>query len=139
MERSCELQDIIAAWWEAFSRGDDTWFDRHVSRRADVRLVGTDSNEWLEGQGVGEFIKGAVEALDGALKISPGEPVAFRDGNVAWGNTRPTLALPDGTETNFRWSAVFRREDGEWKAVQIHASVAIPDEELLGRDFRADR
>jgi hypothetical protein len=139
MERSCELQDIIAAWWEAFSRGDGTWFDRHVSRRADVRLVGTDSNEWLEGHGVGEFIKGAVEALDGALKISPGEPVAFRDGNVAWGNTRPTLTLPDGTEINFRWSAVFRQEDGEWKAVQIHASVAIPDEELLGRDFRADR
>jgi hypothetical protein len=39
-----------------------------------------------------------------------------------------------GSEINLRWSAVFRRDDGEWKVMQIHASVAIPDEELLGRD-----
>jgi hypothetical protein len=140
MERSPELREMIADWWEAFSRGDGTWFERHVSREAEVRLAGTDSNEWLEGQRVGEFLKGAVEALGGTLKISPGEPVAFRAGNVGWGNTRPTLTLPDGRQIDFRWSAVFRQEDGEWKAVQIHASVAIPDEELLGVDLpRADR
>ena len=132
MERSPELQQMIVDWWHAFSRGDGSWFERHVSRGAAVRLAGTDSNEWLEGQRVGEFLKGAVEALGGTLKISPGEPVAFREGNVGWGNTRPTLTLPGGNEINFRWSAVFRRDDGKWKAVQIHASVAIPDEELLG-------
>ncbi|MEX2555213.1 MAG: nuclear transport factor 2 family protein [Actinomycetota bacterium] len=134
MERSPELEEVIVDWWDAFSRGDGSWFDRHVSRGAAVRLAGTDSNEWLAGGRVGEFLKGAVEALGGTLKISPGEPVAFREGNVGWGNTRPTLTLRGGNEINFRWSAVFRREDGEWKAVQIHASVAIPDEELLGTD-----
>lgn len=60
--------------------------------------------------------------------------LAFREGNVGWGNTRPTLTLRGGNEITFRWSAVFRRENGEWKAVQIHASVAIPDEELLATD-----
>ena len=139
MERSPELQEMIVDWWQAFSRGDGSWFDRHVSRGAAVRLAGTDSNEWLEGRRVGEFLKAAVEALGGTLKISPGEPVAFREGNVGWGNTRPTLTLRGGSEINLRWSAVFRREDGEWKAVQIHASVAIPDEELLGRTPWADR
>jgi ketosteroid isomerase-like protein len=132
MERSPELQEMIADWWDAFSRGDGGWIERHVSREAAVRLAGTDSNEWLEGQRVGEFLKKAVEELGGTLKIFPGEPVAFRAGNVGWGNTRPTLTLPGGRSINFRWSAVFRQEDDGWKAVQIHASVAIPDEELLG-------
>jgi SnoaL-like domain len=135
MERSPELQRMMADWWEAFSRGDGTWFDRRVSREEDLRLAGTDSNEWLEGQRVGEHIKGAVEALGGTIKIFPGHPVACREGNVGWGSSRPTLTLPDGREINLRWSAVFRQEDGEWRTVQLHLSVAVPDEELLGMEI----
>jgi hypothetical protein len=135
MERSPELQELIADWFEAFSRGDGTWLHRHVSPEADVRLIGTDPNECLEGQRVGGFLKSAAEAIGGDVEISPGEPVAVREGNVGWAITRPTFTLPDGREITPRRSAVFRREDGEWKAVQIHASVGIPNEELLGMDF----
>lgn len=34
MERSPELEDVIVDWWHAFSRGDGSWFDGHVSRGA---------------------------------------------------------------------------------------------------------
>lgn len=132
MERSPELEEIIARWFESAARGDGSWVDRHVSRDADVLLVGTDPDEWLEGEKVGEFLKGEAEAMGGSVTISPGEPIAFREGDVGWGITRPTLTLPDGRRVSPRWSAVFRREDGEWKAVQIHASVGISNEELLG-------
>jgi len=130
MERSPELEEIIARWFESAARGDGSWVDRHVSRDADVLLVGTDPDDWLEGEKVGEFLKGEAEAMGGSVTISPG--VAFREGDVGWGTTRPTLTLPDGRRVSPRWSAVFRREDGEWKAVQIHASVGISNEELLG-------
>ena len=132
MERSPELQELVAEWWQAFSSGDGAWFARHVSRDAGVRLIGTDPDDWQEGQQVGGFITGAVEALGGKVKIVPGEPDAFREGNVGWAITRPTLTMPDGSEIDLRWSAVFRQEDGKWKAVQIHASVGFPDEELPG-------
>jgi hypothetical protein len=132
MQRSPELEGIVVDWFEAFSRGDGPWFERHVSREGDVRLIGTDPADWQEGQRVGEFLKEAVEALGGNVKVSAGDPIGLREGNIGWGITRPTLTLPDGKEVSLRWSAVFRDEDGEWKAVQIHASVGIPDEELLG-------
>jgi hypothetical protein len=135
MERAPELEEIIAEWFESASRGDGSWVDRHVSRDADVLLVGTDPNEWLQGPRVGEFLKGEAETIAGDVDISPGEPVAFREGDVGWGITRPTLTLPDGKSVSPRWSAVFRREDGDWKAVQIHASVGIPNEQLLGMEL----
>jgi hypothetical protein len=135
MERAPELEAIIAGWFEAASKGDGSWVDRHVSREPDALLVGTDPNEWIQGERVGEFLKGEAEAMAGTVDISPGEPVAFREGDVGWGITRPTLKLPDGNAVSPRWSAVFRREDGEWKAVQIHASVGIPNEQLLGMEL----
>jgi hypothetical protein len=135
MEQSPELQEIIAGWFESAARGDGSWVDRHVSRDPAALLVGTDPNEWLQGERVGEFLKGEAEAMGGTVKISPGEPVAFSEGNFGWGITRPTLTLPDGRTITPRWSAVFRREDGEWKAVQIHASVGIPNEQLLGMEL----
>jgi hypothetical protein len=133
MERSPELQELIGAWFEAFSRGDGTWIKRHISRKDDVRLIGTDPSNWYEGRHVGEFLGGAVDELRGTVSIVPSEDMlALREGSIAWGITRATLLLPDATEVAFRWSAVFRQEEGEWKAVQIHGSIGVPDEELLG-------
>ncbi len=135
MERSPELEAIIADWFESVARGDGSWLDRHISRDAGSLLVGTDPDEWMEGERVAEFLKGEVEAMGGNVKVVPGEPVAFREGTVGWGITRPTLTLPDGREVTPRWSAVFHEEDGEWKAVQVHASVGVPNEELLGMEL----
>jgi ketosteroid isomerase-like protein len=132
VERSRDLEELIADWFEAFSRGDGAWIERHVSREDDVRLVGTDPGDWQEGHRVGDFLKKAVEDLGGTVKIVPGEVLGLRQGSVGWGVTRATLRLPGGKEIGFRWTAVFRQEDGEWKAVQIHGSIGVPDEELLG-------
>jgi hypothetical protein len=133
MERSPELRDLIGAWFEAFSQGDGAWIKRHISRENDVRLIGTDPSNWYEGQRVGEFLAEAVDELGGTVKILPADDLlALREGSIGWGITRATLQLPDGKEIGFRWSAVFRQDEGEWKAVQIHGSIGVPDEELLG-------
>src|SRR5436309_513200 len=54
---------------------------------------------------------------------------AFSEGTVGWGMTRFTLSFPDGSSVSPRWSAVFHREDGEWKFVQLHASIGVANEE----------
>jgi hypothetical protein len=127
MERSPELQAIITGWFAAVARGDAAWVERHVSREAGVRLVGTDPAEWLEGERVAEFLTGeVVSALGGGgITIEPRDAEAFREGSVGWGVTRPTLTLPNGRTVSPRWSAVFHREGGEWKLVQVHASVGV--------------
>ncbi len=133
MQPSSEIGAITAAWFEAVSKGDPTWVDRHISQKAEVRLVGTDPNEWLAGEQVAAFLKEEVQAMGNAVKVSMGELEAYQEGSAGWGLARPTLTLPNGKQISPRWSAVFHQEEGEWKLVQLHASVGISsNEELLG-------
>ena len=135
MQPSSELRTIIAAWFESVSKGDPSWVDRYISRKAGTRLVGTDPNELLAGERVAEFLKEEVQAMGGVVKVSIGEVEAYQEGSVGWGLARPTLTLPGGKQVFPRWSAIFHQEDGEWKLVQLHASVGIPNEELLGMEI----
>ena len=134
MQRSHELHTIIAAWfaaWESVSNDDPSWADRYLSRRAELHTVGSDPNEVFEGEEAFEHMKQEMKAM-GDLKFSSGEIKAYQEGLVGWGMARPTLTLPNGKQVPMRWSAVFHQEDGEWKMVQFHASVGVPNEQLLG-------
>jgi SnoaL-like domain len=124
MERSAELQDIILAAFEDYSSDNASAIERHTSRQAEVRLIGTDPDEWFEGEQAAEVLM--REAQDPSFRVS------FVEGSVGWASGRPTWMLEDGTEIPSRWTAVFHQEDGEWKMVQAHASVGVPDEELFG-------
>lgn len=130
-EQSPQLRALAVEWWDAFPRGDGEWFARHVSSTPETRLAGTDAEDWFRGKQVAEFLVAAVNSLAGTLKVSPGEPEAFQAGEVGWVCSRPVITVPDGPPVKFRWSVVFRREHDVWKAVQVHASAAIPDEVLL--------
>jgi hypothetical protein len=132
MKPSIELCAIIDSYFEAIATGNPAWTERHVSQGAVVRLVGTDPAEWLAGALVADFLKEEVKALSGVVRVAPGETEAYQEGSVGWGLTNPILTLPNGAAISPRWSAVFHREDGNWKLVQLHASVGIANETLLG-------
>ena len=135
MEPSSELRRIIEGWFEAASKGDVKWRDQHVSRNSRIRIVGTEPSEWLVGQQAYEFLKNEAEAVGGKIKISVDEAEAYAEGNVGWGVAKITIALPNGKRKSPRWSAVFHREDGEWKLVQLHASIGMSNEEAFGDIF----
>jgi hypothetical protein len=134
MQASPELHTIIAAWfiaWESVSNGKPFWADHHLSRRAELHTIGTDPSEWFEGEKAFEHMKQEMNET-GGIKFSPGEIKAWQEGAVGWGIAHPTLTLPNGKRVLIRWSAVFHQEEGEWKMVQLHMSVGIPNEQLLG-------
>jgi ketosteroid isomerase-like protein len=130
VEQSSELKRLVTAWFESASAGDASLVDRHVSRDPSARLIGSDPNEWVAGPDVAEFLRGEVERSGGKVSFRPSETEAFSDRAVGWAATRLTITLPDGRSISPRWSAVFHREDGEWKFVQTHASIAVPNEEV---------
>lgn len=130
MERSPELEGLVSAWFEAASKGDASLIDRHVSREGSTRLIGSDPTEWVAGPDVAGFLRGEVEGSGGNVSFSPSETEAFSEGSVGWAATRLTITLPDGKSVSPRWSAVFHREDGEWRFVQTHASIAVSNEEI---------
>jgi ketosteroid isomerase-like protein len=131
MERSSELEDLVRAWFDAASSGDASLVERHVSPGDGTRLIGSDPGERFSGGGaVAEFLRGEVEGAGGAANFAPSETEAFSEGTVGWATTSVTITMPDGKHVSPRWSAVFHRENDEWKFVQTHASIGVPNEEI---------
>jgi len=122
------LENLIVAWFETASRGDSSMVDRQVSRHEGTCLIGSDPDEWFRGPTAAESLIKQVEGSGGSVR-SPADTEAFTEGTVGWGSTRLTISFPDGTSVSPRWSAVFHQEDGDWKFVQLHASIALPDDE----------
>ena len=132
MEQDGSLRSVIVGWFESIVNADDTWRDRHVSRDPDLRIVGTDPAEWLKGDAAYAFLKGEADSVGGHVRIDVREVEAFSQGDVGWGVARPVIELPDGNTVAPRWSAVFRKENGNWMMVQLHASIAIGNAEAFG-------
>ena len=57
---------------------------------------------------------------------------AYREGSVGWMGDRAAWRLQDGTEVPFRLTAIFHKENGDWKIVQFHTSVGVPNESTVG-------
>jgi hypothetical protein len=51
---------------------------------------------------------------------------------MGWAADRRTMRLAGGKEITIRETFLFHQEDGDWKLVQCHASVAVPNAELVG-------
>jgi ketosteroid isomerase-like protein len=137
MERCQELEEIIRNWFAAAAAGDASWRDRHVSKHADLRIVGTDPEEFLDGDAAYQFLKNEAENVGGKVQVRVAEAEAFSEGSVGWGVALPVITLGDGATVSPRWSAVFHREDGGWKMVQLHASIAMGNREAFGDTFSA--
>lgn len=135
MQASPELREIINGWFTSVASGNSSWADRHISRGAGVRLIGTDPSEWLAGAEVAAFLKEEVKAMAGSVQVTLGETEAYTEGSVGWGVARPTLTMPGGMEIHPRWGAVFHREEGEWKLVQLHASIGLSNAEIFGMEM----
>jgi hypothetical protein len=41
---------------------------------------------------------------------------------------RVTVKLPNGTEIPIRHTRIFHQEDGVWKLVHLHVSIAVPND-----------
>lgn len=131
MERSSELEQLVAAWFEAATKGESSLIDDHVFGGDETRLIGSDPSEVFRGgAAVAEFLRGEVEGAAGSVTFSPTDIEAFAEGTVGWATTKLTITMPDGKYVSPRWSAVFRRERGLWEFVLTHASIGVPNGEV---------
>ncbi len=84
VERSNELRDRVLAGFEALSSGHASLVDRDTSRHEGVRLIGTDPDEWFEGERAAEVLKQEVRYTT-EIEVSPRNLEAFVEGSVGWG------------------------------------------------------
>jgi ketosteroid isomerase-like protein len=132
MNPSAEIRDAVLRFYQAVGAGDGAALERLFSRQGGVLAVGSDPSEWWSGY---DTIVQAFEPQfreTGIRQVTPANLSAFVEGTVGWAADRRTMRLASGKEITIRETMLFHQEDGEWKLVQFHASVAVPNAELAG-------
>lgn len=133
MDQSAELKDFMLGFYAAIARGDLTPVEEGLSRQEGTLWIGTDPGEWWNTrEEVLNAWKSQLAELGGAMDIRPGRLQAWQLGNTGWMADQPIVTLSDGSTLAFRITAVFEREAGCWRMVQVHSSIGVPNRELSG-------
>lgn len=130
MERSTEIAATLQSIYTAVSDADADSLTNVLSGRDGLVFIGTDPDEWFDDTST---IKAMLSAQAAAgVKVRAGNILAFEEGTVGWVADQGTFVMPDSAEIPFRITAVFHRENGTWRLVQEHASIAVTNEAALG-------
>ena len=135
MQKSEELKALCVQIYEAMTQNNVDFILNHFSQQEGVLAIGTDPEEWWsDWSTINHVFKLQLEAMVG-MTVVDYAPQAYSEGNVGWIADRATFSLPNGFAIPLRLTAVFHREQGEWRAVQWHASVGVANEEAVGIDL----
>ena len=136
MRRSPEIEALVKA--AAAPGADPELTLRMFSAAPDSVFIGTDSDEWWRGHdAISNAFQGDSEGAssDGA-RLDDVE--AHEEGTVGWMVTRGSF-VQGHARVPYRCTAVLHREQGEWKVVQSHVSVGVPNEEMFNPILRPAR
>jgi ketosteroid isomerase-like protein len=131
MTQPSELADVVQRLHEAFATGDVDAIKRMTSDDEGAVAIGTDHDEWREGR---NEIKAHLrkQFAAGQMRVNPDNPRIDQAGDVRWFADRPALVTPHGHDTPFHVTGVSRREGDEWKLIQSHASIGVPNAQAFG-------
>jgi hypothetical protein len=133
MRESAGVKEAILRCYDAFSAGDLQGSLRLLTREEGAIGIGTDPEEWADSRA--KFIAFLEDQIteEQSVRLEAGEdPRCFEEGSVGWVGDRPSFVHSNGSSVPARMTAIMRQEDGEWKLVHAHWSVAVPNEELFG-------
>jgi ketosteroid isomerase-like protein len=135
-ERSPEIEQVLRDTLDAVARSDLEGIGRRTSRDACVVGIGSDPTEWTEGyDDLMRLWAEATPDADLGVAIGLDDVKGFREGSVGWAAGHGFFEM-DGQRVPVRMSAVLHEEDGEWKAVQTHASIGVPNDRMLDPMFQ---
>lgn len=110
----------------------DTWSDVWSTKPGVVDL-GTDPREWWEGADVVVSLFAAQADKRAGLTFDEPRLAAFQEGTVGWA-VYVANAMYQGEVRPFRFTAIFHLERHAWKAVHVHRSVGVRNEDAWGVD-----
>jgi hypothetical protein len=135
-ERSPEIEQVLRDTLDAMVRSDLDEIGRRTSRDSCVLSIGSDASEWAEGYD--EIMRLFRESTpEGELGVNVGldDVKAFREESVGWAAGRGYFEM-GAKRVPVRLTAVLHEEDGDWKAVQSHASIGVPNEQMMHPMFQ---
>jgi ketosteroid isomerase-like protein len=118
MPRSAELEQFAREHLKAYSQGDLTRLIAGCTH--DVVSIGTDESEWVEGRAA---LEQALRTEAGSVEIQVDDLTAQTEGSVGWLAGHIRYVGQGGEAARARVTAVARRDNGQWRLVQSHASI----------------
>ncbi len=106
-----------------------------LSSDPSLRVLGFDADEWWEGPD--EVLNARVvqsSELVGHHVVEIQSIEAFEDGSVGWVTCFFFLVTLE-ERIPIRMTAVVRLESGAWKVIQVHNSIPVSNEQVLGVDL----
>jgi hypothetical protein len=132
MQPAPELRAFVEAAFRYLSTKNADGYLTQESRDPNAVFIGTDPKEWFIGLAGWEPVVRTMAAGSSGDGMVPADLQvhAMQEGTVAWIAARWTGHLPNGTTLPFRATSVLHQENGAWKEIQFHVSVAVPDEQV---------
>jgi len=135
VRESPELIALVERMYAAQAAGDVDWLSTLLSTSDGTLTIGTDAAEWWEGAQIRDRWLAQLAAGASGARMTATRLRAHEEGDVGWVADEPQVVLPDGTRLTMRSTAVFHREDGEWRLVQGHSSLGVPNADSFGMDL----
>ena len=134
-ERSPDIEQVLRDITDAMARSDLDGVGRRTSRDPSVVAIGTDATEWSEGfDEIMRLFRASTPEGGSSVTVAVDDMAAFREGGVGWAAGHVRFEI-EGRSVPVRLTAVLLQEDGEWKAVQTHASIGVPNDRMLDPMF----
>jgi len=132
MERSEEIRRVLERWFVAARDGDAEAYAARLSDHPGTLGIGTDDEEWFHAVDIPVWRRQVEET--GGFPIAWDEIEAWEEGSVGWAGAKMTIRPLEGSGSPslLRGSYILHLERGEWKIVQAHWSLGIPNVDVLG-------
>jgi ketosteroid isomerase-like protein len=130
-ESSVEIEQVLRDVVEAIANSDLDEIGRRTSRDPCAVAIGSDPAEWSEGYDeIMRLMRDSTPDAEIGITAGLDDVKAFAEGTVGWAAGHGYFEI-GGNRVPVRITAVLRQEDGEWKMVQTHASIGVPNERML--------
>jgi len=129
MQPCDELKNIVLHHYGKFdSGGQGDSIKETYSLQEGVVIIGNDPDEWFDDHdSLLAWIKAGSSTK---AEITVHNLRACSEGGVGWTMDRVTVKLPNDVKVPIRHTRIFHKEDGVWKMVHLHVSIAVPNENI---------
>lgn len=130
-ESSVEIEQVLRDVVDAIANSDLDEIGRRTSRDPCAVAIGSDPAEWSEGYDeIMRLMRDSTPDAEIGITAGLDDVKAFAEGTVGWAAGHGYFEI-GGKRVPVRMTAVVHQEDGEWKMVQTHASIGVPNERML--------
>lgn len=126
-----EVRAVLDQLIEAQNAGDAGRVRSLLSGRPEAVHIGTDAEEWWTSEQVADSVA-AFTGTGDDLRVVIDDLDVHLQGDVAWAEGHVRFSGLDGAEQLVRVTGVLVQEDGQWKVVQSHSSIGVPNADMFG-------